>query len=246
MATTALVTGGAKRLGAASCRALHRAGFDVLVHYHQSHETAQQLVFELNQQRADSATACCADLTNPSAVRQLAADALDWKGKGSLDLLVNNASRFYPTPIDEANDDDWNQLIGTNLRAPFLLSQALAPALRQSQGNIINMVDIYAEKPLLNHPLYSIAKAGLAMLTKSLARELAPDVRVNGIAPGVILPPQADPERAEALLKTVPLARSGTPNDISDTLLWLASRANYITGHVIPVDGGRSLGFNGA
>lgn len=243
MARTALVTGGGRRLGAAICKALHTAGFDVIVHYHQSGGDAKRLVARLNQVRANSAIALAANLAQPAAVRLFAADALAWHGQ--LDLLVNNASCFRPTPLDRTSDSDWEQLINTNLRAPFLLCQQLAGALQQQQGGIINLVDIYAEKPLLDHSLYSISKAGLTMLTQSLARELAPRVRVNGIAPGLILPPENDPQRAHALLASVPLARTGTPDDIAATAVWLATNAPYITGQIIQVDGGRALAFPG-
>lgn len=243
MGKTALVTGGAKRLGAANVRALHAAGFDVIVHYGQSRREADKLVGDLNKLRADSAVSLSADLTQPAALRLFAREALGWRG--GIDVLVNNASRFHATPLDDATDQDWNDLIGTNLRAPFLLAQLFAASLRERRGCILNLVDIYAEKPLKDHPLYSIAKAGLAMLTKSLARELAPEVRVNGVAPGVILAPAGNPARLQELLASVPLARNGSVNDIADTLVWLATGAPYITGHIIPVDGGRSLSLPG-
>lgn len=243
MARTALVTGGAKRLGAASCQTLHQAGFDLVVHYHHSKKEAEALVASLNQARPGSAIALAADLSDPEAVRRLAADCLDWQQR--LDLLVNNASCFYPTPLADASDDDWQQLIGTNLRAPFILCQQLAAALTASQGCIINMADIYAEKPLQGHPLYSIAKAGLVTLTQSLARELAPEVRVNAISPGVILPPADAAQRLQELIDSVPLERAGKPEDITSTLLWLATESPYITGQVIRVDGGRALSFIG-
>lgn len=243
MAKTALVTGGAKRLGAAICKALHGAGFDVIVHYHQSGKDAKRLVASLNHTRADSAICLAANLAQPAAVRLFAAEAQAWRNR--LDLLVNNASCFHATPLTAAADHDWDQLIGTNLRAPFILCQQLAAALTQQQGSIINLVDIYAEKPLFEHSLYSISKAGMTMLTQSFARELAPAVRVNGIAPGLILAPANNPERAATLLASVPLARSGEPDDIAATAVWLATAAPYITGQIIQVDGGRSLAFPG-
>lgn len=243
MAKTALVTGGARRLGAAICKALHAAGFDVIVHYQQSDKEARRLVTNLNHARADSAICLSANLAQPAAVRLFAAEAQAWRNR--LDLLVNNASCFHATPLANTSDHDWDALINTNLRAPFLLCQQLAVALTKQQGSIINLVDIYAEKPLLNHAVYSISKAGLAMLTLSLARELAPNVRVNGIAPGLILAPVNDPERAQTLLDSVPLGRSGEANDIASTAVWLATAAPYITGQIIQVDGGRSLSFPG-
>lgn len=241
MARVALVTGGAKRLGATTCRRLHQAGYDLVIHYLHSADAAQQLVDELNQIRANSATHLAANLAQAEQVRNLAQLTLKWKNR--LDLLVNNASRFYPTSIADSSDDDWAQLIGTNLQAPFLLCQQLAPALQQQGGAIVNLVDIYAEKPLLGSPLYSISKAALVMLTKSLARELAPKVRVNAVAPGAILPPLAEPERAEQLVASIPLARTGTADDIANTVCWLACDAGYINGQIIQVDGGRSLAF---
>jgi len=164
---------------------------------------------------------------------------------GRVDLLVNNASTFYPTPIGSVGEEDWETIIGSNLKGPFFLCQALADSLKQSRGNIINMIDIHGERPLADHSLYSTAKAGLAMLTRSLARELAPDVRVNGISPGVILWPKSDDpedgERRERQLKRVPLGSEGDPQDIAEAVLFLAERAPYVTGQIIAVDGGRSL-----
>ncbi len=240
MATTALVTGGSKRLGAAICRALHKAGYNLLIHYHHSAEAAAALADELNQQRPDSANCVQADLQQPDAVRDLAKTAQEVE---SLEFLVNNASAFYPTPIGDATDADWERILGVGLRAPFILSQALAPTLARQQGSIVNLVDIYADKPLKNYPIYSIAKAGITMLTKSLARELAPAVRVNGVAPGFILPPEAAPERANELAASVPLQRAGRPADVARSVCWLATEAVYVTGHIVPVDGGRSLSY---
>lgn len=243
MARTALVTGGAKRLGAATVRALHAAGFDVIVHYGQSRKDAEKLVNDLNKRRPDSAVSLAADLTQPAALRLFAREALGWRG--GVDVLVNNAARFRATPLADATDRDWDELIGANLRAPFLLAQLFAASLKERHGCILNMVDIYAEKPLLGHPLYSMTKAGLAMLTRSLARELAPEVRVNGVAPGVILAPAGNPERLKELVDSVPLAHSGSVDDIAHTLVWLATQAPYITGQILTVDGGRSLSLPG-
>lgn len=241
MAKTAFITGAAKRLGAHITNVLHQHGFDVIIHYHQSQQQAEQQVATLNQRRPHSATCLQADLTQPDAVRQLAAQVLELAPQ--LDVLINNASHFAPRSLADTTDSDWDKLIGTNLRAPFLLAQQLAPALQARQGCIINLVDIYAEKPLLGFPLYSIAKAGLVMLTQSLARELAPHVRVNAIAPGVILAPTDNPDRLTRLLPTIPLGTAGQTDDIADALLWLATRASYTTGQIIKVDGGRSLAF---
>lgn len=244
MAKTALITGGAKRLGACITRRLHQAGFDVIVHCNGSLVAASRLVETLNVERPGSAICLAADLTRPTAVRLFAREALAWHDR--LDLLVNNAARFYPTSVLDAGDDDWEQLLGCNVRAPFILCQQLATALGQQQGSIVNLVDIYADKPLLGHPLYSIAKAAMAMLTRSLARELAPQVRVNGVAPGAILAPADNPQRLEQLAATLPLKRCGTADDIAATVLWLACNAPYITGQIIAVDGGRSLAYQDA
>lgn len=245
MATpVALVTGAARRIGARIARRLHQSGYDVIIHYHHSEEQARTLVDDLNRQRHDSAACLYADLVVPDQVRQLAAETLALKP--NLRLLVNNASRFYRTPLHQANDEDWDQLMHSNLRAPFLLSQALAATLKQHHGAIVNLVDVYAEKPLREHPLYCMAKAGLAMMTRSLARELGPEVRVNGVAPGPILWPEQGQESQQVILDALPLGRAGDPDDIANTVAWLADHAPYITGQIIAVDGGRSQSFPGA
>ncbi len=239
----ALVTGGAQRVGAELCRALHGAGYAVAVHYRGSVDAAGTLSGELNRLRAGSATCFYAALGGRAAAEELAAEVLDQFGR--LDLLVNNASSFYPTPIGGVSEEDWDTLVDSNLKGPFFLCQALTDALRQAGGSIVNMIDIHGERPLIDHAVYSTAKAGLAMLTRSLARELAPAVRVNGIAPGAILWPQSDEaedaERRERQLQRVPLGRKGEPGDIAETLLFLADRAPYMTGQIISVDGGRGL-----
>jgi pteridine reductase len=236
-----LVTGGAKRLGAAMARKLHGAGADIVVHYHRSRPAADALVAELESLRPGSALAVCADLHDVDRLPALVDAAVARYGR--LDVLVNNASTFYPTPVGTITPAQFDDLVGTNLRAPLFLSQAAAPALRATQGLIINMVDIHASRPLRAHPAYSAAKAGLVMLTKSLARELGPDVRVNGIAPGPVLWPERDLDetlKAEIVAKTA-LKRSGSPDDIARTALFLATEAPYVTGQIIAVDGGRSL-----
>ena len=236
-----LVTGGAKRLGAAMARKLHGAGADIVVHYHRSRPAADALVAELEAIRPGSALAVCADLHDVERLPALVDAAVARYGR--LDVLVNNASTFYPTPIGTITPAQFDDLVGTNLRAPLFLSQAAAPALRATQGLIINMVDIHARRPLKAHPAYSAAKAGLVMLTKSLARELGPDIRVNGIAPGPVLWPERDLDealKAEIVAKTA-LKRSGSPDDIARTALFLATEAPYVTGQIIAVDGGRSL-----
>jgi pteridine reductase len=236
-----LVTGGAKRLGAAMARKLHGAGADIVVHYHRSRPAADALVADLEALRPGSALAVCADLHDVDRLPALVDAAVARYGR--LDVLVNNASTFYPTPVGTITPAQFDDLVGTNLRAPLFLSQAAAPALRATQGLIINMVDIHARRPLKAHPAYSAAKAGLVMLTKSLARELGPDVRVNGIAPGPVLWPERDLDetlKAEIVAKTA-LKRSGSPDDIARTALFLATEAPYVTGQIIAVDGGRSL-----
>ena len=236
-----LVTGGAKRLGAAMVRRFHAVGADVVVHYHRSQHAATEFTDTLNRLRAGSASIVCADLNDVDALPGLAAAAVERHGR--LDVLVNNASTFYPTPVGSITATQFEDLVGTNLRAPLFLSQAAAPALRSAHGLIINMVDIHGRRPLREHPVYSAAKAGLIMLTRSLARELGPEVRVNAIAPGPVLWPERELDaalKAEIVAKT-PLKRSGSPDDIARTALYLATEAPYVTGQVIAVDGGRSL-----
>jgi pteridine reductase len=236
-----LVTGAARRLGAAILRKLHAAGAAVVVHHRRSAAEAGALVAELNAARPESATTAACDLRDLDALPVLVDAAL--RRFGRLDVLVNNASTFYPTPIGEVTVTQWDDLMATNLRAPLFLSQAAAPALRVTQGSIINMVDIHGERPLREHTVYSAAKAGLAMLTRSLARELAPQIRVNGIAPGPVLWPEAglsEAVKAEIIGKTA-LQRMGTPEDVARAALYLAADAPYVTGQIIVVDGGRSL-----
>jgi len=236
-----LVTGGAKRLGAAMARRFHGAGASVVVHYHRSRPAADELVAELNALRAGSALAACADLHDVARLPELVESTLGRYGR--LDVLVNNASTFYPTPLGAITPAQFDDLLGTNLRAPLFLSQAAAPALRVTQGLILNMVDIHGRRPLRGHAVYSAAKAALVMLTRSLARELGPDVRVNGIAPGPVLWPERDLDAAlkEEIIAKTALKRSGSPEDIARAALYLAIDAPYVTGQVITVDGGRSL-----
>ena len=242
-AKVALVTGGARRIGAQLCRTFHDAGYDIALHYRTSIDAARALSAEFNDLRDGSATCFYAALGDRSAGEELAREVIDQFGR--MDLLINSASSFYPTPIGNVSEEDWDTIVGSNLKGPFFLSQALADDLRQKRGCIINMIDIHAERPLADHSVYSAAKAGLAMLTRSLARELAPEVRVNGISPGVILWPQndeaEDEERRQRQLRRVPLGYQGDPLDIAETALFLAERAPYVTGQIIAVDGGRSL-----
>ena len=237
----ALVTGAAHRIGAAIVRRLHGAGMNLVIHYRNSAAAAETLAAELNDRRADSATALGADLLDLAALGPLADAAA--AAFGRLDLLVNNASTFAPTPIAEATPQQWDELLGSNLRAPFFLAKAALPHLQARHGAIVNIVDIHADRPLAGHPIYSIAKAGLAMLTRSLARELAPEVRVNGVAPGAILWPEAglSPAEQQAILDRALLGRLGDPDDIARAVLYLYRDAGYVTGHVLPVDGGQSV-----
>lgn len=243
----ALVTGAAKRIGAEIARQLHKEHFNVVIHYHNSEKAAQELADELNEERENSAACMAADLNNPEQISRLAEQAQQqWQ---RIDLLVNNASSFYPTPIGETSDEDWNQLINSNLKAPFFLAQALAKKLGEHHGCIINIADIYADKPLKKHSVYSIAKAGNVMLTKTLAQELAPVVRVNGIAPGAILWPddshkkledRLSDDNKEKMLAKIPLQQRGQAQDIARTILFL-TQSPYITGQILTVDGGRSI-----
>lgn len=239
-----LITGAARRIGAQIARHLHASGYRVLVHYRASQADALALVTQLNQKRPDSAQALQADLADLAQIERLAQAASEqWS---QLDALINNASSFYPTPLGQATEADWDDLIGSNLKAPFFLCQALAPALTASRGAIVNIADIHGQRPLKGHPIYCAAKAGNIMLTQSLARELAPDVRVNGVAPGAIMwPEQAaelNPDKQQAILDRIPLERSGEAMDIARAVAFLLDQAPYITGQIIGVDGGRSIG----
>jgi pteridine reductase len=235
-----VITGGARRVGAEIARTLHGAGADVLIHYRNSETAALELADELNRRRAGSATVQPADLLDADAAQRVVDAALSAFGR--LDILINTASTFYPTPIGEITSAQWDDLLGSNLKAPLFLAQAAAPSLRTQCGLIINIVDIHGFRPLKRHPVYSIAKAGLAMLTRSLARELGPEVRVNGIAPGPVVWAEGmdEPLKQEIIAKTA-LKRPGTPRDIARTALFLAADAAYVTGQIIAVDGGRSI-----
>ena len=240
----ALVTGAAKRIGAVIARTLHAAGANVAIHYNRSAAEADELAAELNRARAKSAFSIGADMRDIAAVERMAAQVLERTGK-RLDVLVNNASNFYPTPIGTITLEQWDDLFGSNLKAPLFLSQALVPALRAARGVIVNIVDVHSQRPLRDHPVYGPAKAGLAMLTRSLAKDLGPDVRVNGVSPGAILWPDegmSDGLRA-AIIKQTALKRAGTPEDIAAAVLFLVRDAPYVTGQIIAVDGGRSVGW---
>ncbi len=237
----ALITGAAHRIGAAIARLLHAEGVDLLIHYRRSADAAETLRDELEALRGGSVRLLQADLHDIDGYARLIEGARDFRGR--LDLLVNNASSFYPTPLDEASLEQWDDLLGSNLKAPFFLSQAAAPLLRAHHGAIINLIDIHAERPLKGYPIYSVAKAGNAMLVRSLARELGPEIRVNGIAPGAILWPEqgVSEDEQRMILERTALKRPGTPEDIARTLLFLFRDAPYITGQIIAVDGGRTL-----
>ena len=238
-----LVTGAARRIGAAIVTRLHAKGALVAIHYRDSAGEAEQLATTLNARRQDSAAIFQADLVSNDAIPDLISDVVSWRGR--LDGLVNNASTFYPTPIGKITEQNWNDLVGSNFKAPLFLSQAAAPHLRESHGVIINIVDIHAQRPLRNHPVYGPAKAALAMLTRALAKDLAPEVRVNGVSPGAILWPEdgMKEEVKETILRQVPLARAGEPEDIAGCVLYLMRDATYVTGQIIAVDGGRSVGW---
>lgn len=237
----ALVTGAARRIGAAIARRLHAAGANVVIHYRGAEAEAAKLEAELNAARAGSALKLKAELLAPIAPRALVGGAVDRFGQ--LDLLVNNASTFYPTALGEIEPTHWDDLVGSNLKAPLFLAQEAAPQLAKTQGSIVNVVDIHAERPLPGYAVYSIAKAGLAALTRSLALELAPAVRVNGVAPGAIAWPedgQFDPAERSRIVATTPLARIGMPEDVAQAVQFLAC-APFVTGQILAVDGGRSL-----
>jgi pteridine reductase len=239
----ALVTGAAQRLGAEICRSLHARGYRIIIHYRYSVEPAEGLRDELNAQRPDSAVIFSANMNSLPEVRALAdAALLQWQ---RVDVLVNNASGFYPTAIESATESDWDELFSSNLKGPFFLSQALAPALRKTSGCIVNLIDIYAQKPLRGFPVYSMAKAGMSMMTQSLALELAPEVRVNGVSPGAILWPEQETEYSKQerqnINHRVPLQRQGEAGDIAQTVAFLVADAPYISGQIIAVDGGRSV-----
>lgn len=239
----ALITGSARRVGAAIARALHEAGWNLLLHYRDSHAEARALAAEFNLQRADSAALVQADLSNVDMLPVMIDCAI--KTFGRLDALVNNASSFYPTAVGTITEKDWDDLLGSNLKAPLFLSQAAAVELKKTHGCIVNITDIHAERPMKGYPVYSVAKAGLVGLTRSFARELGPEVRVNAVAPGPILWPEEDANfdavSRQRIVSHTLLKRSGEPDDIAKTVKFLVCDAPYITGQIIAVDGGRSV-----
>jgi len=237
----ALITGAAQRIGERIAKTLHARGYRVIVHYRSGRERAECIAEEMNALRADSADTISADLCDLDAVARLAEFSL--KRWGQLDVLINNASSYYPTPWGNASAADWQNLIGSNLMGPFFLTQHLLPALIERKGCVVNMIDIFAERPAHDLPIYGMAKAGLAHMTKSLAFDLRGKIRVNGIAPGVILWPERPTSAAEKAdtLKRIPLGQIGDPGDIARTVLFLVEDAPYINGQIIAVDGGLTL-----
>jgi len=236
-----LITGAAHRIGATTARLLHGAGANIVLHYRQSRAAAEKLQAELNEHRANSVVLVQGDLLDTARLEGIAREAHSaW---GRLDVLINNASTFYATPVGTITPQHWDDLLGSNLKAPLFLSQAAAPFLRETRGCIVNIVDIHAERPLRQYPVYSVAKAGLVMLTKSLACELGPEVRVNAIAPGAILWPEHEMDEATKarILDRTFLKRQGSPEDIARAALFLIRDADYTSGQILNVDGGRSL-----
>ena len=238
----ALVTGGARRIGAAITRRLHAGGMNVAVHYKSSRDAARVLCDTLNEARPASAQAFEADLLDTAAARELVASVTNTFTR--LDVLVNNASSYFATPLGSIDEAAYEDLMGTNLKAPLFLSQAAAPHLRQARGCIVNIADIYGIEPIVDHAVYGPAKAGLIMLTRALAVDLAPEVRVNAVAPGAILWPETEPDEAvrREVLAKIPMGRTGHPADIGEVVHYLVGDAHYVTGQVIKVDGGRVIG----
>lgn len=243
---TVLITGAAKRVGAVTAETLHQAGYNIVIHCRMSRKAADELAKKLNKLRPNSAKVIQANLNDETVYNHLIEQAYQCWGR--IDVLINNASSFFPTPVGNITLADWDNLVNSNMKAPLFLSQAALPYLRQSQGSIVNMIDIHAQRPMKDHPVYCAAKAGLSMLTMSLAKDLGPDIRVNGVAPGAILWPLGDgtkgdmPEHTKNLIiERTSLKRAGQPIDIAKTILFLIRDADYITGQIIAVDGGRSL-----
>jgi len=236
-----LITGASKRIGANTARFLHKAGARLVIHYNQGTMAAKNLKNELCKIRDNSVELIQGDLANISTIKNLVRHAV--MAMGQLDALINNASIFFPTPVNVATEDHWHTIFDANLKAPFFLAQAAAPYLKKSPGIIINMTDIYAERPIADYPIYSASKAGLVSLTRSLAQDLGPEIRVNAISPGVIIWPENNLDQVyqQQIISRTPLKRVGDPEDISRTILFLLVNAPYITGQVINVDGGRTV-----
>jgi len=238
-----LITGGAKRVGASICRLLHANGANLMIHYRSSVKEARALQAELNLQRSNSVAIIQGDLLNLAILPSLVQESIQHFGR--LDVLINNASSYYPTEIGDIKDEQWQDLMGSNLKAPLFLAQAAADELRKQHGCIINITDMHVERPKKGYIIYSVAKAGLVTLTKSLAHEFSPDVRVNAVAPGPVMWPEDNPQfdelyRQRVISQTL-LKRIGEPNDIAKAVKFLIQDAPFITGQIIAVDGGRSL-----
>lgn len=239
----ALVTGAAKRIGAEITTTLHAAGANVAIHYFSSAGEAETLAARLNAERDGSALTVGGDLRDVAEIERVIADVT--RATGRLDVLVNNASTFYPTPLGRISESHWHDLIDSNLKAPLFLAQAALEHLKAAGGSIVNIVDVHAQRPLRNYVVYGPAKAGLAMLTRSLAKDLAPGIRVNGVSPGAILWPESGVSESvqQKIIDEIPLKRAGSPSDIASAVLFLVRDAPYVTGHIIAVDGGRSIGW---
>ena len=237
----ALITGGSRRIGASTVRRLHQCGMKLVIHYRRSADQAEALRAELCDQRPDSVLLVRGDLTEIAKVKNLVRQCVAELGR--LDALINNASAFFPTPVRSANEDQWQTIMDTNFKAPFFLSQAAAPYLKKTRGAIINITDIYADRPLAEHAIYCASKAGLWSLTKSLAAELGPEIRVNAVAPGAILWPENDTDELshQRLVSRTPLKSAGDADDIATAVKFLLADAGFITGQVISVDGGRTV-----
>lgn len=241
VAPVVLITGGAKRIGNCVAHKLHANNYNVMVHYRSSSSAASELANELNAIRPESAALVQGDLLDINVIPNVIDSTVETFGR--IDVLINNASTFYPTPIELVEEEFWNDLVGSNLKVPTFMSKYATKHLREHKGCIINIIDVYAQRPLADHPVYCSAKAGLEMLTKSLARDLAPDIRVNGISPGAILWPankDSEPD-LDKVIQNIPMQRMGDPNDIANAALFLIENADYITGQTITVDGGRSV-----
>ncbi|WNO08607.1 pteridine reductase [Teredinibacter sp. KSP-S5-2] len=237
-----LITGAAKRIGASLAKDLHSNNYKIIIHYNQSESSARSLMESLNNRRADTATMIQADLRNLDQTLSLAEQAIAYWGR--LDGLINNASTYYSTPIGECTPEQWQDLFSSNLKAPFFLAQACVEALKKTRGHIINIADIHGQRPLAKHSMYCMAKAGNIMMTKTLAKELAPEIKVNGIAPGAILWPENDGENSvdnTEILNQIPLKELGNTQSITSSIRFLLMESSYITGQIINVDGGRSL-----
>ena len=237
---TVLITGGAKRIGLAIAKYLHQYGFNIIITYNKSKNDAEKVLSTLNNNRPNSCAIIQANFLTIKSYNSLYNKAL--KVFGRIDVLINNASKFYPTKIDMVNDKNWADIINTNLKTPLFLSKSFFPELKKRKGSIINIIDIHVNPPLKNHIIYNLSKAGLLALTQSLAKDLAPTVRVNGVSPGAIMWPKSiNKKRKKEIISKIALKRIGEPDDIAKTILFLITNGDYITGQNINVDGGRRL-----